>query len=293
MSANEYETNNSIIETSLAELAFALFFVTLIFSVFKINEARSEKALLEDEVVILEESLTEATKAFENIEDFDPNELFKELTIGKKAQEELKQTRKEKSALAERVKYFEDIEKQLNSSPKEVAEKLKQLETLKEALALNESKEDPVSKVKDLMQQNSDIKGQNINLRTKLSKVGNGLDHPPCWADPVTGQIQYAFNVVISETSTEFMPGWSESRRDQALGDSHIMAVIGSYSTNKSMWSASQALYEDSVDQECRHFVRVYDHAESKSSFKRFLLGIENHFYKYLSNEKYDVSTRS
>ncbi|MDQ7021508.1 MAG: hypothetical protein Q9M91_06830 [Candidatus Dojkabacteria bacterium] len=42
MSQHYGEADNSIIETSLAELAFALFFVLLIFAVVKINSANQE-----------------------------------------------------------------------------------------------------------------------------------------------------------------------------------------------------------------------------------------------------------
>lgn len=291
MNDHLYEPNNSIVETSLAELAFALFFVLLVFTVFKINEAQTENNTLEEEVSVLKESLTTASEVFQDIENFDPEEVFKELTRGKLAQESLKKLEDEKEALNQRLDTLKELEQQLKSSPQEIASKVQQLNNIERLIAGEDNETNLVEKVKELLQKNNDFKGQNKNLRAQLGKEGNGLDHPPCWADPNTGSIQYAYNVIINEASTEFIPGWPESRNQQALADPHIMQVAGTYTSNQLMWSATDPLYQDSVKEECRHFVRVYDHAKSKSSFKRYLLGIETHFYKYLSKQFYVKTT--
>jgi len=281
------EPNNSIIETSLAELAFSLFFILLIFSVFKIDKANSEKKVLEKEVLLLEQSLTRAGEVLGKSEEFDPKEIFKELTRGKQAVEKLKTTLEEKKALSDRLDSLKELEKQLKSSPDGIAKKLEQLNDIKKLLK-NEGGEELAGTVKELLQKNNDFRGQNKNLRTKLIKEGNGLDHPPCWANPDTGRIQYVYNVIINETSTEFIPGWPSSRNKQALTNPHITNIAGLYKSNEMMWKVTKSLYEDSVKGKCRHFVRVYDHAESKESFKNYLLGIENHFYKFLSNKRYE-----
>jgi Tfp pilus assembly protein PilN len=282
------EPNNSIIETSLAELAFALFFVLLIFSVFKINEARSEKKMLEEENLFLEQSLSNAAQAFGNSEEFDPKEVFKELARGKQAMEKLKTTLEEKKALNERLDSLKELEKQLRFSPDNIAKKLAQLIDIKKSLEGVEGEKELAEKVKELLQKSNDFRGQNKNLRATLAKAGNGLDHPPCWADPETGRIQYVYNVIINEASIEFLPGWPKSRNEQALADPHIIQIAGLYTSNEMMWKVTKSLYEDSVKKECKHFVRIYDHAKSKDSFKRYLFGIENHFYKFLSKDLYE-----
>jgi len=282
------EPNNSIVETSLAELAFSLFFVLLIFSVFKIDEAHSEKKMLKEQVEYLKKDLVSAAEAFGKSEEFDPKEIFKELRIGKQAVEKLKTTLEEKKVLSDRLDSLKELEKQLKSSPDDITKKLTQLNNIKKSLGGKQGEKDLAETVKELLQKNNDFRGQNKNLRAKLVKEGNGLDHPPCWAAPDTGNIQYVYNVIINEASTEFIPGWPNSRNQQALANPHITKIAGLYTSNEMMWKATQLLYGDSVKGKCRHFVRVYDHAKSKGSFKRYLLGIENHFYKFLSNKRYE-----
>ncbi len=284
------EPNNSIIETSLAELAFSLFFILLIFSIYKINEARSENEALEDNIAFLEKTLSSATEALAGFEEFDPKEIFKELTRGNLAKEKLKVALEEKQALLDRLTPLKALEEELASSLDNIASKLDQFNAIKKTLGGEVGDKGITDKVKVLLQNNTDFKGQNKNLRSKLAKVGNGLDHPPCWADSKTGRIQYIYNVVINETSIEFIPGWPESRNKQALVDPHITQIEGKYYSNKMMWKATYPLYNDSVKQECRHFVRIYDRAKSKNAFKRYLSGIEHHFYKFLSKKPYERS---
>lgn len=135
-------------------------------------------------------------------------------------------------------------------------------------------------------------KGQNANLREKVKLLGNGLDHPPCWADPITGKIQYLYNVVISENGVEVLKGWPSSRNEQATNDEDILSGIGAYDSNNTMWGKTSKIFNWSVKHECRHYVRIYDHAESKKSFKNYLLGVENHFYKFLSSRRFDEESR-
>jgi hypothetical protein len=138
--------------------------------------------------------------------------------------------------------------------------------------------------VQALAQSYSDMKGQNINLREKLSKSGSGLDHPPCWADPDTGKIQYVFDAFISENKVEFKEAWPASRDKQAKSNPNINNIPGTYEKNIDIWRKTNGLYKESIAQECRHFVRIYDRAQSKESFKIYMRGIENHFYKFLVN---------
>jgi hypothetical protein len=138
--------------------------------------------------------------------------------------------------------------------------------------------------VQALLQRQSDLRGQNINLRDRVARLGNGLDHPPCWADPETGKIQYVFEAVIEENRVRILPAWPASREKQARGNPNISGVPGVYSSVQDLWHKSAGLYAESLQQSCRHFVRVQDHARSKAAFKKYLGGIENHFYKYLVN---------
>lgn len=284
------EPNNSIIETSLAELAFSLFFILLIFSVFTVDKAHSEKKELEEEVKLLQASLDTAAEVFTGDKDFDPKEIFKELTRGRKAEEKLKTTLADNKILSDRLNSLKELEEKLKYSPEDITKKLTELIDINELLGGEEGEKELLEKVKELLRNNNNFRGQNKNLRAKLIKEGNGLDHPPCWADANTGRIQYVYNVIINESSLEFIPGWPSSRNQDALTNPSIIKVAGVYTSNEKMWKATQSLYVDSVKEECRHFVRIYDHAKSKDSFKQYLFGIENHFYKFLSTKHYERS---
>lgn len=293
MSELHQERGNSIIETSLTELAFIFFFILLIFSAWKISdisETLESKEVTEDnlqkKVKELQATLQSSSEFFSLGNDVSPEEMFQELIIGRKAVKELKTTKNEleqaKSSLSEIMEASD------NNNVEDIKEELKAIDKAKDLMASKGvDKESFEKSIESLVQQNSNVKGQNINLRNKIKNLGNGLDHPPCWADDETGAIQYVFNVMINENSVEVFEGWPDKRVQEALNNPKITQVIGLYSTNESLWNKSNSLYQESVENECRHFVRIYDHADSKSSFKKYLLGIENHFYKYLSKDLY------
>lgn len=290
------ERSNSVIQTSLTELAFIFFFILLIVSALKmiaaeeqLNDSNEKQEKLEEEVSHLSEELSAASELFNHVEDYDSEELFQELIAGRQATEQLTRTLKEKAELEQQLQELAE------SLPSEIPreELMRQLAEYKEVrevidrLGDNEF-ENTSEAVTELAERYRDTKGQNINLRKKLSAIGSGLDHPPCWADSKTGSIQYVFDVIINEEFVEFKAGWPDSRAEQALNNSNISNLPGTYSENSDLWARSQPLFEESVANDCRHFVRIYDHAESKRAFKNYLRGVENHFYKFLSVRKYE-----
>ncbi len=289
------ERSNSIIETSLTELAFIFFFILLTVSAWKIStaneeleESLKEQQVLQEQVSQLSESLSAATEFLEIADEIDPEQLFQELTAGRAASEKLRTLMQEKGELEQQLNELMEITGS-DKSAKELAEKLKQQRELEKLLLSSDdvNSESPLEMVSELIQKYSDTKGQNINLRNKLRDIGNGLDHPPCWADPKTGSIQYVFNVIINEDSVEFKAGWPESRSTQAESNVNISKIPGIYSTNNDLWANTNGLFKESESLKCRHFVRIYDHAESKPAYKKYLSGVENHFYKFLSSRKY------
>lgn len=295
MSDTHGERSGSVIDTSLTELAFIFFFILLTVSAWKISvgieelkASETQVKALEGEVEQLSESLSTASEILAVADQFNPEDLFNELTAGRKAIEQLDSILQEKKQLEQELAELSSIvgtersKEELLKQLREHSELIKILEQYSEG-----SLSEPAQAITELLQQYSDAKGQNINLRNKLAAVGNGLDHPPCWADPETGSIQYVYDVIINEDSVEFKAGWPEQRAVQALSNHNITAVPGVYFTNAALWVRTRALFAESEKKKCRHFVRVYDHAESKAAFKKYLLGIENHFYKYLSSRKY------
>lgn len=294
MSGLMQERGNSIIETSLTELAFVFFFILLIFSAWKISDvsAKLEESEVQsteqnETIVQLREALNSSSEFFKLVKDSAPEEIFNELVLGREAVSELQKKNQELDALETTVSELtENLGKE---SIEEVAKSIKELEEAKKQVSEKGfDKEDFVDNINDVLREVSDFKGQNINLRRKLEKLGNGLDHPPCWADEITGDIQYVFNIVINESNLEVFSGWPEARRIEAENNINILRVVGRYERNIDLWEQSESLFKESVVKECRHFVRVYDHAESKNAFKMFMLGIETHFYKFLSRMQYE-----
>lgn len=297
LSDNEARSH-SVLETSLTELAFTFFFILAIFASWKISDAAQELTKQEeitqeltDQVSELVGSLNEASKFAELGEKFDPAELFIELNKGKEAAHNLEKAKeKQKTLEAEIEKYSSLIGDQPELDLDDIAQKMSEFQKIQQILEKDglHPDESVLDKIKKLRTSVNDMIGQNANIRNKLEALGNGLDHPPCWANPTTGKIEYVFDIVINESNLEVHKGWLESRNEQALSNPNIMKSIGNHSKNVLLWESTAALFEESKVQKCRHFVRVYDHSESKKAFKSYLLGIENHFYKYLSRSTYE-----
>lgn len=296
--SNSESRSHSVLETSLTELAFTFFFILAIFASWKISDAAQE--LTKQEIISeeltgkvdeLTDSLNEASKFAALGDDFDPAELFVELRRGKDAIIDLEKAKEKEKILEDKINEFSSlIGEREDINLDDIISEMAEIKEIKEILANDESSssESILEQVKQLRDNANDVAGQNINLRNKLEALGNGLDHPPCWANPVTGKIEYIFDVVINETSLDVYKGWPESRNEQAISNPNIIKSIGNYISKGLLWKATSNLFEESKIKECRHFVRVYDDSESKSSFKYYLLGIENHFYKFLSNSKYE-----
>ena len=314
------QSSQPIVENSLTELAFIFFFILLIFSSWKVNdlnesidEQQSENTSLKKDISNLESTLDEAVrlKSFRSV--IDTKALITDLTFSKEQAKKVPALQKENKKLTDSLEMYESVMSDNFSDEvdlKVIMDSLEQLDEIsklldeakkndesenKRDLEKNSELKDSTSQsdrtlseeIESLMQRQKDILGQNVNLRNKLKKVGNGLDHPPCWAHPDTGAIEYLYDVIINEESLEFLPGWPQSRDAQAMNDNNILMILGQYKTNKDLWGKSIEIYRDSVALSCRHFVRIYDHALSKHSFKSYLLGIESHFYKLLMRSEY------
>lgn len=290
-------SKSSILDTSLTELAFIFFFILLLVSVWKLNEQESkltELVTLNKNQQLIIQSTQAVSELIEKIreqvgeDNFE--EYFSEIVKLKERVERAKQLELElqrqesdlnllKNKMAEIFK-SEEIEQAIA--------KIEEIARVKELISTalpNESQLDKALNM--LLIQLRDAKGQNNNLRQQIVKLGNGLDHPPCWADSETGSIEYMFDVTILEDGVTFARGWPDSRNEQAIADPNIAGVIGLYNNNEEHLMKTTIIYEDSVKNSCRHFVRISDKAISKDAFKKNLLAIEKHFYKKLTETKY------
>ena len=270
---NELEKYSALVDVQskkdVEEIAKKILEFEKIQKIFNDNFDENGNGIYEN-IVYLKQSLNKSNAQF--------SELMKDSAIKIKKLEEVKD---KFSALSD-VKSKEDVQR--------IALNIQEFEKIQEILTDSSygTNKNISEQVRLLHSSVNDIKGQNTNLRNKLGALENGLDHPPCWANSVTGNIEYVFDVIINERDLVVRKGWPESRNEQAIRNNNITRIIGKYNKKELLWNSTEYLFNESKNMKCRHFVRVYDHSDSKSSFKYYLSAIENHFYKYLSTSSYE-----
>jgi FtsZ-binding cell division protein ZapB len=295
---------------SLTELAFIMFFILLLTAFWKMSDVKADNEELvqkNEELKKQNEELTDNLAIITNTinkNEIDLDAMFNELRKAKQTANKLEEMNEMWSSLVEDNQSIDDVRETIAQHKKavDVLDEHGIEGTLSEAIEkLSAKNEELVAEFatvqgelsslekenKTLSQERNDIKGQNANLRLKLEKEGNGLEHPACWSD-VNGKAQYVYNIILNENSIEVDAGWGEERKQQATSNKNIMKSIGVYSSKSALWRATNAIYKESVKNECRHMVRVYDHTETKEVYKSFLGAVENHFYKWVSNKSYD-----
>jgi len=129
----------------------------------------------------------------------------------------------------------------------------------------------------------STLRGQVAELQRMLESSGNGRVLPSCWSTE-RGDIQFLLDVTLLDEGIyvqETIPlGREVSRARLPLATvdlSDPLSVTGFLE-----WSAD--LFNYSVEEECRFYVRVRDSTGPmmKGRFKELLSTVENHFYKLL-----------
>ncbi len=320
---NVDQDSTSIFETSLAELAFILFFILLLFASWQLNEYSEEEeesrqdnselnernAELLVENALLEDSLAEVSVYLGLGEEFDPEEMFTKLTLAGENEVRVQELEEQNATLEEALLTIEETASDSGLTLDEIPKALEELAEISEILS--EIDEDDMAdilpekvdendmvdilseKVDEVVSELRDFRGQNLALRNQLGEPGNGLDHPPCWADETTGKAQYVLNVVMTELEIQVSQGWPRIRNAEVLENANIYSVIGSYDSDQGFLDASQAIYNESVQKECRHIVRVFDHTQTKAAYAPFYDAIFHHFYLYKYENRYEEYERN
>jgi len=141
-----------------------------------------------------------------------------------------------------------------------------------------------IATLRSRQQQNRDLQGRLGYVTNKLRAYqGSGVDHPPCWVDPVSGKIEYLYRITILENGLVIDAAWPVSRR-QAAGDlPGALDLVGRTLSKSEFLHRARPIYDWSRQHGCRHFVRAVDApSTSKHAFKDKLLTIEAYFYKLL-----------
>ncbi len=291
------KSKSSVLDTSLTELAFIFFFILLLVSVWKLNEQESKLTDLEKDnqrqakIIANSEAVSALIESIkEEVGEDNFEEYFTEIAKLKDRVQRAEQLEVELQEARSELSYFEnEITDLIEDGNKEkIIEEMKEVAALKTLLAeVSPKGATPTETLKQILVERNDALGQNTNLRQQIVKLGNGLVHPPCWADAKTGAIEFMFDVTILEDGVVFARGWPDARNEQAMANPVIQAVLGEYKDNAAHIAKTRPIFDESVKNSCRHFVRVSDKAISKDAFKKQLLAIELHFYKRLTEVKY------
>ena len=133
------------------------------------------------------------------------------------------------------------------------------------------------------------LRRTNASLSNKLKDItgGRGLVYPPCWSKPQNpNRPAYIYNVSIFDEGINVKIG--DNRAGQDLSPLKINGVEPPFETiisGQEFTRKTKGLYNWSVGNECRFFVRLSDKtsATNKLGYKQYLSVVENHFYKYLT----------
>lgn len=272
---------------TLNELSFIMFFLLMITSVAvlqknkdKLTQEIEQKNKLEVELAqsqqdaesfkrlqLLENKLIQAAGLTEKPHDQQLDELFSRL---------------------QEVKVFVELQ-QANTRMQQELESLQAYKRLAETLEQHGIAEQPAQEMIEQLLEQADtgrrerelLKGRVAYMQKKLK--GNGLDHPPCWANPESGAVEYLYSMTLFENSIKIEAAWPEHRETDVLLISGAKQLAGKSLTPEQLQQQVKPIFTWSKQHECRHFVRIKDDPHtSKNAFKQKMRAVEAYFYKYL-----------
>ncbi len=179
--------------------------------------------------------------------------------------------------------------REINASLQADLSALKDIKRLAEALEIRgiEEKSLPLIMTQLLQQVEKSrnekqlLQGRVAYLQNKLK--GSGLDHPPCWADPQTGVVEYLYSMTLYENKITIAAAWPAHRKADLRLIPGAENLAGQSITQQQLQHKVAPIFAWSKEHACRHFVRIIDDQKtSKEAFKRKMLAVEAYFYKYL-----------
>ena len=284
-----YEGRRSfLLGITLNELSFIMFFLLMIISTVtlqktnnKLEQEIQQKTRLQAEIIQAREDRELSFKRLQLLE----SRLIRAGGFSAKPSE---QQLDEMFARMREVK-TEDYLQQTNARLQSELQSLQRYKHLGEALErkglLDES---PVKIVEQLLQQVEKqqqqqqlLKGRVAYMQKKLKR--DGLDHPPCWANPQTGAVEYLYKITLYQQRMLIEAAWPEHRKDDLRLIPGAEKLAGQSITVQQLKQRVKPVFDWSKAHECRHFIRIKDDKHtSKQAFKQQMLAIETYFYKYL-----------
>lgn len=261
-----------LVSMSLTELAFIVVFIVLLLFAVTRNEteARQEE---HSEVIAQKSELIESHERFRK-------EVFEAAPKDVRDDDDLvRLVREEVPALRERNRELTSELREAEARADVSERKLEHLQATPDEKTAAEAIAQCEEDLEDCGEERVKLQGQMANLTGR-----GGIDYPPCWPDPTSprGRPEYIYNIFISDDEVSVEPGWPLHRTDDVDEIPGARALAAASLTLQEFSARAEPVLEWSKRQnpECRHYVRIYDRAETKA-YKDNRLQVEEFFYKY------------
>ena len=306
---NSKDRRSFVVDMTLTELAFVLFFILLMATAtYVTNVLQGSKKQAEENQQLaahnheMEARLTEAEKMFGATAHMSPDEAEAYFTELVQAAEQINQV----SQLKEKVRRLEDdrarlkpIEDVINENypdtltEKQIADEIKTSKDFIESLAKELQGNNPdkaqqldtiavVDHFNQIRKEIKDLRGQNIYLH-KVAYGEGGRDKRPCWVDD-SGKVEYLYMVTIGEKNILLERAWPDERNEDVKSIPAVIGLVGKRMSLDEFNLAARPIFDWSVKHDCRHYVKIWDNTITKGPFKNQLFGVEEYFYKLRLN---------
>ncbi len=273
---------------TLNELSFIMFFLLMIVSAATLKKTKQQLAQETQQKTSLQAEILKVRQ--DNEENFKRLQLLESslMQAGGFSVKPSEQQLNELFARLQEVKTTDDL-RQTNVRLNQQLESLHRYKGLAKALEKNGIQQDSTLKlVEQLLQQADKYKQEQLNLKGRVAYMqkklkGNGLDHPPCWADAQNGSVEYLYKMTLYEQKIKIEAAWPDHRKADLLLIPGAKQLAGQSVTVNQLQQQVLPIFAWSKEHDCRHFVRIKDDKHtSKKAFKRQMLAVESYFYKYL-----------
>ena len=129
------------------------------------------------------------------------------------------------------------------------------------------------------------LKGQ-VSYLTRRLNMGGGNELPPCWANKKSGKAEYIFTVTIGEDALKVAPRWPKYRAKEMRKYRVSKRLYDHNVSVDEFLTLTKKIYKDADKNECKHYLYLFDEAETKHGYKDKRLKLENYYYKYEDGSK-------
>ena len=292
--ASAAERRSFLLSITLTELSFIMFFLLMIISAATLHNTKKK---LNEETQRKTSLLADLNNAKQ-----DHNKTFKRLQLLEAGlmQAGSFSTKPNAQQLNELFSRLQEVKPegalaQMNLENYRLQEELKGLQQYRRLASLLEDKnnfnqkgepqtvEQLLDTIESVQKDRELLKGRVTYMQNRLR--GNGLDHPPCWANSKTGAIEYLLTITLFEQKMSITAAWPKHREKDSELIPGLQQLVGKSVTQAQFKQQVQPIFSWSKAHECRHFVQIIDDQEtSKEAFKQQLFAIEAYFYKYLQH---------